>query len=195
MSEVEPGSEDPSYLPPVEARRRRWPRAVATMVVVASLIGGLVALVTMRATAGASSPEAAVQRLADAAAEEDLLGMLEALLPAEQAVLRDRVDEIAVQLRRLGILDHEVRLDTVSGLDVAMDDLELRAEPVSAEVAAVVVEGGTARLGVDAPSCPSGRCCTASSPAPPNSSPRQPRTASPTTTCAWWPFARTGRGS
>lgn len=158
-SESESGLE--SYVPPApdsppSSQRPAWRKAGIAIGVVVALVAGLFGLAALTSDGGEDSPEAAVQKLVDALENEDVLGALEALVPAERAVLRGRVVELGDQLRRLGIVDERLDLGAVPGVDLSVEGLELQTEQLGEDVAAVRAKAGTARLRVKGEELPIG---------------------------------------
>ncbi|MDP9401820.1 MAG: hypothetical protein M3P85_00475 [Actinomycetota bacterium] len=124
--------------------------------VVVALVAGLFGLAAVTSDGGEDSPEAAVQKLVDALENEDVLGALEALVPAERTMLRGRLTELGEQLRRLGIVDERLDLGHVPGADLTVEGLELQAEKLGEDVAVVRAGAGTARLRIKGEELPIG---------------------------------------
>ncbi|HVE46711.1 MAG TPA: hypothetical protein VNA57_08190 [Acidimicrobiales bacterium] len=123
---------------------------------VVALVAGLFGLAALTSDGGEDSPESAVQKLVDALVNEDVLGALEALVPAERAVLRGRTVELGDQLRRLGIVDERLDLAHVAGADLTVEGLELGSERLSDDIAAVRATKGSIRLRVSGEELPIG---------------------------------------
>ena len=142
-----PGQGDPVapvYAP--ETPRRRSPRALLGLLVgVVAIVGGAAFAVTQLA-GDEGSPEGAVEKLFDAIAEEDLLGVLEALPPSERDALRQPLQDLAGELKRLEILSGDLDLNNLSGLDASFEDLRFESEPLAENLATVKIVGGTSRL-------------------------------------------------
>ena len=144
-----PQSPDGTARPP-------WRKAGIAIGVVVALVAGLFGLAAITSDGGEDSPEAAVQKLVDAIENEDVLGALEALVPAERAVLRGRVTELGDQLRRLGIVDESLDLGGIAGADVTVQNLELQTERLADDVAAVRATKGTVGLRIKGEELPIG---------------------------------------
>lgn len=123
---------------------RRGFNLVALWTGLLAMVGGVVFAVGFLAQSGAGSPEEAVQQLFEAISEEDVLGVLDALPPSERDPLM-RVQDVAKELGRLGVLSSDFALDGVKGVDLAFDNLRLSSMKLGEDVSAVRVEGGTAR--------------------------------------------------
>jgi hypothetical protein len=136
----------PPYVPPPAPARRRPGKVVALAVgIVALLAASAFAVVSLTGDDGAGSPEDAVRQLLDAGSHEDLIGVMEALPPGERGAILDPVEDIAGELKRLGILDGGLDLSDVGGLDLEFSDVELSSTPLADGIAEVTVTRGTAR--------------------------------------------------
>ena len=92
---------------------------------------------------GASSPEAAVEALIDAVADEDAIGMLEALDPTERDILIPAVEDTKEEATRVEVAADDLDLRKVRGLDIEIDGVQLATEPLGDGVTAVHVTSGT----------------------------------------------------
>ncbi|QYG91670.1 hypothetical protein HC251_03920 [Iamia sp. SCSIO 61187] len=89
---------------------------------------------------GASSPEAAVERLAEAIAAEDPVAAAAALAPDEVATLGDLLAEVTDRAEDEGFAPEG---DTFAGIDLTAEDLTYEVEPLAGDVARVHVVDGT----------------------------------------------------
>lgn len=154
--EGELGPYVPAPPAPGPDRPRRGAKVAVAAGLAVALVAGVLALANLTSSGGTGTPEDAVRKLVEAVAAEDMLGALEALVPAERAVLRDRVVDLAGELGRLGILDDKVDLGHVPGADIAVEGLELRSEALSDDLASVLVTGGRATFSVNLDALPLG---------------------------------------
>ena len=129
--------------------------AVAVVGVLALLATGL-AVTQLTGSDGADNPEAAVQAFFDAVEDEDALGVVESLAPAERDLIVASVRSLADQLERVGV-GEDVDLQKVGGVDVAVTDLELRTKGLHPDVAAVEVSGGTIAIAAKLADLPLGQ--------------------------------------
>lgn len=138
-------STDPGY-PVVEtqAAERSGPgRMAALWIGVAALLGAsLFAVINLTSSDGPSSPEAAVNKLFEAASNEDVVGALEALPPSERDAMKDDLLGILGELSRLDILAKDFDAASISGVDLEVTDLELSTEELGEGVSTVHVTGG-----------------------------------------------------
>lgn len=125
-----PGGDGPS-----SPRRRRW-LLVAAGVVGLGGAGFMVARGLGGDSGGASSPEAAVQQLVDAVNSEDPVGAADVLAPDEVSSLGEIVKLVEGRASSSGV-GGEKR--ATSGLDLSIDDVELRTRELSDDVARVEV--------------------------------------------------------
>jgi hypothetical protein len=129
--------------PPGGGRHGRRPRrAVAAVVGVLALLATGLAVTQLAAADGAENPEAAVRALFDAIDDEDPVGVLESLSPSERDLLVPSIEKLAGQLARVEVIG-DVDLRKVGGVDLKVQDLELRTQGLHPDVAAVKVSGGT----------------------------------------------------
>lgn len=133
---------DPDYAePPEPPVRKRRPRALIAAIAVLPLLG-VTALVLHGADdgAGASSPEAAVRKLADALDREDPVAAL-AVLPPEEV---DGVNALYTALRDKLVATHVVdsKDKPMQGLDIKVSDLELSTERLADDVSLVRLQNG-----------------------------------------------------
>jgi hypothetical protein len=160
-TEGAPASEAPFEMSPTEpeAPRRRPPQAYAAVAIgLLGMVAGAVffARSLTGAGTGASSPDEAVRRLFAAASNEDVLGVLEALVPAEREAFGDSLVGIARELGRLGVLRADLDLSDVPGIDLEFTGLRFSTKDLAPGIAAVAVVEGTARTRVDPAAAPLG---------------------------------------
>ena len=146
-----PGADEISsllpYTPPPASPPARGRGVVAALVVgiVGLLAAGVFALVLATGEGGSSTPEDAVQALLDAAAQEDVVGMLDSLAPAERRAIQQPVEDLAGELRRLGVLDDGFDLRSLDGIDLEFENVEMTSELLDDDVAVVNLVSGTVR--------------------------------------------------
>ncbi len=129
--------------------RRRW---LTIGVPIAALVagGGITAVATTgQGDAGAASPIEAVERLVTAAESEDVLGMLDTLVPEEVAAMRHSLDDLTSEAARVGLLDRRFSLSGIDGLDVSTEGLQLVIEELGDHLAVVRAIGGSLATSFD----------------------------------------------
>ncbi len=132
------------------ASRRVALRAALLLGVAGMLAGGLFFARTLVASgSGGTTPTAAAERLFDALAEEDAIGLLEAISPAERRLLKGPIQQVTKELARLGILGEGLNLANVNGLELEFFGLRFTEEKLAPGISAVVVSDGRARSRFD----------------------------------------------
>ena len=141
---------------PSPARRR--PIAYLAIVIgLVAMVGGAIFFARSAGQAsGAKTPEAAVQRVFDALGNEDFLGVLEALTPAERSLLNGRTQTVAQELGRLGILRKDLDLGKVKGIDLAFTGLQYQSTSLADGFTAVEIKAGTSTYRIDPATSPLG---------------------------------------
>jgi hypothetical protein len=151
---------DPTIIETVFESRppKRKPLAYAAVVIgLIALAGGAIFFArSVGTTSGAATPEAAVQRMFDALSNEDLLGVLEVLHPAERSILSNRIKTASKELGRLKVLSSDLDLGDVRGIDLSFTGLTYRTASLDKGIAAVVLTAGRASYRVDPAASPLG---------------------------------------
>ena len=141
---------------PAAARRKPGRRLAVGVVGVFALLATGLAVTQLTGADGAGSPEEAVQAFFDAVADEDAVGVLESLAPAERDLLVPSIRKLADQLDRVEVSE-DVDLQKVGGVDLTVTDLELRTKGLHPDVAAVEVSGGTIAIAAKLADLPLGQ--------------------------------------
>lgn len=147
---TQPGSDYavPAALPPTAGGRFPVGRVVGVGALVLALAGGgLVGWQFLAPKGGADSPEQAVRQFVDAAASQDVLGVLDMVAPAEV----DGVDDL-VSAARDRLADEDVTTtsgDLTDALTVTIEDLDVDADEVGDDMARVVLRSGSYRVDYD----------------------------------------------
>lgn len=124
---------------------------------VALLVGGVAFAATQAdSDTGASDPVSAVEEMLDAIADEDVLGVLATLDPAERDTIADPVEQLFSELERLAVLDESFELGGVEGVDLEFQDLDFETREIRDDLYRVHLVGGTASYAVDADRIPVG---------------------------------------
>ena len=123
-------------------RRRRHPAwSVLAAAGVAALAGvGALAISALVGDAGASSPEEAVRRLAEAVSSEDPLAAAGALAPEEVRTLRATLDGASRRAAELDLV--ETASAPLAGVDLDIHDLDLATEELAPGYAKVTILDG-----------------------------------------------------
>lgn len=141
--------------PSVEPPKRR--RAVAVIGAGALVAAGVFAVsrVAGGEEGGASSPEAAIERLVESLNEEDALGAMDVLLPGERRTFLTPMKDIVAELRRLDVLDDSADLGKVGGVDLEIELDDLDVDEVADDIVNVSL-AGQASVTVDEEQLPLG---------------------------------------
>lgn len=154
---------DPGDAQPPAGGRSRG-KVVALVVGVAALVAAGVFAATRlggdEAAGGAESPEAVGAGFLQAIEDEDVLGMIDLLLPGERETLRGPATELVDELRRLGVLSDEASLSEVGGVDLRIEDEEITVEPTNVDDIANVRMSGTTVGSVNGEDLPIGDLIT-----------------------------------
>ncbi|MCU1346894.1 MAG: hypothetical protein JWL70_3160 [Acidimicrobiia bacterium] len=132
---------------------------VTAVVAVAALGAAAFAVTNVGGSAsGSSSPDAAVQKLLDAASHEDILGALDTLPPGERDSFKQPLIDLVKELKRIGILSADAKLDAVKGAEINFSDVKTQSTNVGdgKNVVSVALTGGKATLGFDPAKIPLG---------------------------------------
>ena len=134
----------PTAPPPPSARGRNVLIGVVTVFVL--ITGGFAVVnLTSGGQGGSSTPEA----------NEDLIGVLEVLDPAERDVMMPFVQNLESELSRLAITE-DVDLSDVPGFDIQLDGLDVSSTELQPGMAEVDVNGGELSFSTQPDSIPVG---------------------------------------
>ena len=143
--------------PPFSPGSRRPAAYAAVLIGLLAMVAAAVFFVRSVGTAeGSSSPQAAVQRLLDAASNEDVLGVLETLPATERNLFATRLQTLTKELGRLGILRSDVDLSDLQGFDLEFTGVTMRSEKLKEGLAAVEILEGRSTYRVDPATTPLG---------------------------------------
>jgi hypothetical protein len=144
-----------SYRPERHRRRRAGVVAAVTALIGA---GGFTTYSFLGASnsGGAATPEEAVTAFVAAVEQEDILGVIDVALPEEVDVMRNAVESVTTDAKRLGLLDDRFATNAVSGLDISFENLQLETTQYDGGLAAVLATGGTVAGSFDPETFPFG---------------------------------------
>ena len=126
-----------------QGRQRRPLRMLGAVAAMFGLVGGGgFAIASLTSDDGSNRPEAAVERLIDALADEDAIGVLESLASNERDVLVPAIRDAIPELERVGLLA-DVDLASVGGFDFDVVGLEMTSRYLTDDLAAVKITAGT----------------------------------------------------
>jgi hypothetical protein len=129
---------------------------VAVVSVLALLAAGFAAVnLSAGGRTGAASPEGAAERFFDSVGDEDLVGVLEVLDPAERDVMMPFVQTLGAELSRLGLTE-DVNLQDVPGFDLEIEGLELDTQQLAPGIEEIAITGGVLRSTTEPDAVPVG---------------------------------------
>ena len=124
---------------PTAAAWRIAPRGkiIAAAVGAVAILGAGVFAVTRIAgdssSGGASSPEAAANDFLDALDQEDVLGLVDVLLPGERDTFRQPLQDLVGELKRLEVLSSDADLSKIGGIDIAITDRKVDVQATNVD--------------------------------------------------------------
>ena len=121
-------------------KRRRFGSIVASAGIAALIGVGALAVTAMLGSGGADSPEGAVRQLASAVNGKDALAAVDVLVPSEVRSMRQTVKGVTDRAAELRIVDEASK--PLEGVDLSVDHLELRTEPLADGYAKVIITSG-----------------------------------------------------
>lgn len=127
--------------------------------VLALLAGGGFAVTRIVAgnDGGAGSPTEVGTKFMDALGQEDVLGVVDLLLPGERTTFRQPLIDILDNLKRLEVADNTATLDKVGGIDIAFDNVEVTPRVTNVDDVTDIDISGTATASVDGAKVPIGQ--------------------------------------
>lgn len=141
-------------------RKRSKGALVGAVVGVGALVAaGTFAVVSITgndAEGGAASPAEVGTSLTTALDNEDLLGVIDLLLPGEREMFREPLIDTVEHLTRLEVLSDDADLSKIAGIDIQFSDVEVRDEPTNVPDITNIYLSGTSSVTVDGESIPLG---------------------------------------
>lgn len=130
---LERGGEMTFDEPEPKGARSRLAVAGLAVGVIALGAAGVFAVTQLRGgnTGGAASPEAIGESMMAALAQEDVLGMVDLLLPGERDTFRQPMIDMVSELTRLEVLSADASLADLAGLDIEMTDQLTEVTPTN----------------------------------------------------------------
>ena len=135
----DPGAASPAPVtpePPSKPARSRATIIGAVVGAVAIVGAGSFAVARVAgddAPGGAATPEDAGLAFIEALGNEDVLGVVDVLLPGERQALRGPLSDLVDELRRLEVLSDEADASAVSGVDFEFEDVSVDVEETNVD--------------------------------------------------------------
>jgi hypothetical protein len=149
-------------VPVLDAGRPRRSRAtligalVGVTALVAAGVFAVVSIVGNDTAGGAASPAEVGTELTAALDNEDVLGVVDLLLPGERDTLRDPLIRTVDNLIRLEVLAADASLSAIAGVDIQFADVSVREEPTNVDDIVNIVLSGRASITFDGTTIPIG---------------------------------------
>jgi hypothetical protein len=146
---------DPSWAAEPSSQYVTTPRAprpalvVALAITIAGLLAASVAAVAALTGPASNTPQQAVSGLLTAAANADVLGVLDHLAPAERDIVSGFLTDGVSDLKRLGVLAPATDLHHIAGVSLSFDNVTMTTTSLRSDLSAVTITGGTVHSHVD----------------------------------------------
>jgi hypothetical protein len=105
---------------------------------------------------GAASPSEVGTALTTALDNEDVLGVIDLLLPGERDTFREPLVDFVGHLSRLEVLSSDADLSKIGGLDIQFTDVSVREEPTNVADITNIYLSGSSTISVDGQAVPIG---------------------------------------
>ncbi len=135
-------------------------KVIGGLIVVVALVGAgafAVSKIVAGNDGGAANPTEVGTRLMDALAQEDVLGVVDLLLPGEREMMRQPLIDMVDHLKRLEIVDESASLEKVGGLDIAFADVHVVPKPTNVDDVSDIRITATGTVSVDGEQVPIGQ--------------------------------------
>ncbi len=162
-----PPSSAPSFAPPIvtvvpgnSVGKRSKGKVVGGVVAVLALLGAggfAVTKIVAGNDGGAANPSEVGTRLMDALSSEDVLGVVDLLLPGERDTLRQPLIDMVENLKRLGVADSTADLEKIGGFDISFQDVQVESTPTNVDDVSDIDITATGRVSVDGRDVPIGQ--------------------------------------
>ena len=142
---------------PAPSRRSRLAMGGLVVGVVALGAAGVFAVGQLRSnSSGAASPEAVGTEFMAAMEQEDVLGVMDLLLPGERDVFRQPMVDLVSELSRLEVLSDNATLADLAGLDIEMTNESTQVEPTNVADISNITMTATLSASIDGDQLPIG---------------------------------------
>ena len=155
-----PGATPLTPGPTPEPKRSRGKMLGALAGVVALVGAGTFAVTQISSNdsgGGASSPKEVGTKLVSSLDGEDLLGVVDLLLPGERDTLRQPLIDLSKELTRLQVVDGSVNLDKVPGFDISISNPAVSVDQTNVSDIADVTVNASATVTINGKDLPIGK--------------------------------------
>ncbi|MGZ4678898.1 MAG: hypothetical protein ACXVIH_02265 [Ilumatobacteraceae bacterium] len=105
---------------------------------------------------GAADPTEVGTKLMNSLADEDVLGVVDLLLPGERDMMRQPLIDMVGHLKRLGVADDTADLQKVGGLDISFQNVQVRPTATNVDDVSDIHITATGSVSVDGKKVPIG---------------------------------------
>jgi hypothetical protein len=133
---------------PMRAPRRAVGIA-ASLAAVAGAVGIGAFAISGANEGGGATPADAVALFVEAMNDEDVLGVLDTVDPAEVGALRGAIETTAAEAQRIELLDNSFSLSGVGGVDIEITGLTTATNEIASDLAVVTTSSGSLSLTFD----------------------------------------------
>ncbi len=105
---------------------------------------------------GAASPEELGEAVMESLDQEDMLGVIDLLLPGERDTFSEPAQQMISELTRLEVLSDDASLDGLAGFDFTLEDRNVRVEPTNVDDIVNITMIADATAGINGEDLPIG---------------------------------------
>jgi hypothetical protein len=109
---------------------------------------------------GAASPEELGEAVMESLDQEDMLGVIDLLLPGERDTFSEPAQELISELTRLEVLTDDASLDDLNGFDITLADRNVLVETTNVDDIVNITMNADATATIDGEELPIGRLIT-----------------------------------
>jgi len=149
-------SDSPQDSAPKRSRGRTFGVIAGVGALIAAGTFAVVSIAGNSNSGGADNPEAVGRELFTALGNEDVLGVIDLLLPGERETFRQPLIDWIGNLRRLTVLDDQASLSQVGGFDLTFSDVTVREEATNVSDISNIFLNGSATTSIDGDKVPIG---------------------------------------
>lgn len=156
-----PSSGDLAVSPPPAPPKSSKGKIIGSLVGVGALVAAGAFAVTQLSgddeKGGAGSAQEVGTQLIASLEQEDVLGVIDLLLPGERETFREPLVKLVDELSRIEVLDDSATLDKIAGVDFKFTDITVDEEPTNVDDITNFVISGTEETTVDGAELPIGK--------------------------------------
>ena len=147
----------PEPAPPGRSRGKIVGAAIGAVAIVAAGTFAVARIAGDDDAGGAATPEEAGLAFVEALGNEDLLGVVDVLLPGEREALRGPLSDIVEELQRLEVLSEDADASAISGVDFEFEDVSVDADATNVDDIANLMIDATVTSSINGEELPVGQ--------------------------------------